>query len=175
MNAAAPDKQTINPERQIAAAEVAAVFNSLHAYLSTLQFKDETGQALTTQQLEWSRKSVEEASLWAIKHVLFFGVPPKAAAPTPPADTAPVVVDPPAPPGPAANDTADAENDKAPEPDHGVLVLDLPTPAGPPSLDDIENKQPGDDPTAPAPDVTAAVIDSPQPPLSDAPAPSTAD
>lgn len=79
MTPAAP--QTITPERQIAGAQVGTVFNSVHEYLSTLMHSNDAGQRLTSQPLEYARKAVEEASFWAIKHVLMHGpvAPPKAA------------------------------------------------------------------------------------------------
>lgn len=148
MNASSP-AQTITPERQAAAAQVASVFNSLHAYVSTLQFKNEEGEPLTTQPLEYVRKSIEEASFWAVKHVLSFGVPPVAAAPAPAEPAAPT---PPPPSDTAANDTADTEVDAdsaedMPAPDDGLSKFD---PPAPPSLDDIENKSAGED-TPPPP------------------------
>jgi hypothetical protein len=77
-----PAPQTITPERQQAAAQVGQVFNSVHEYLSTLMHANADGQKLTSQPMEFARKAAEEASFWAIKHVLQFGVPaaPKPAA-----------------------------------------------------------------------------------------------
>jgi hypothetical protein len=72
--------QTITPERQQAAAQIGQVFNSLQEYLTTLMHSNAEGQRLTSQPLEYSRKAVEEASFWAIKHVLMHGVPPKPKA-----------------------------------------------------------------------------------------------
>lgn len=119
---AAPAPQTITPERQAAAAQVAAVFNSLHAYVTTLQTKNEEGVPLTTQPLEYVRKSIEEASFWAVKHVLQFGVPPVPVAA--PADPTP-------PPPTAANDTADT----------GTGTDVVADPAAPPT-DSIDSPQP---------------------------------
>lgn len=86
MNAPAP--QTITPERQQAAAQIGQVFNSMHEYLSTLMHTNPDGQRLTSQPMEYARKALEEASFWAIKHVLMHGIPqpPKAANDVPPTD-----------------------------------------------------------------------------------------
>ena len=77
------DQQTITPERQMAAQQVGAVFNSLHEYLRTLEPKaldESTGESrsLLTKQLEFAHCRVDEAAMWAIKSVLTFGVPPVA-------------------------------------------------------------------------------------------------
>jgi hypothetical protein len=79
------EPQTITPERQVAAAQIGSVFNSLHEYLNTLQHKNDDGQRLTSVPMEHARKAIEEASFWAIKHVLMYGIPtpPKAANDTP--------------------------------------------------------------------------------------------
>lgn len=75
-------QKTITPAHQVAGAQVGTVFNSVHEYLSTLMHVDDQGRKLTSQPLEYARKAVEEASFWAIKHVLMHGpVPnPKDAA-----------------------------------------------------------------------------------------------
>lgn len=72
--------QTITPERQIAASQIGQVFNSIHEYLSTLMHADADGRRLTSQPMEFARKAIEEASFWAIKHVLMHGVPAAPAA-----------------------------------------------------------------------------------------------
>jgi hypothetical protein len=95
-------QQTITPERQAMAGQVAGVFNSIHQFLGTLKHKNEAGETLLTEQLRHAHAKVEEAGFWAVKHVLLHGTPaPAAAAPTAPAanDTpAPIgVVDPPQP------------------------------------------------------------------------------
>jgi len=72
--------QTITPERQMAAAQVAGVFNSIHQYLGSLQLANEAGEALMTEQLRNAHARIEEASFWAVKHVLNWGVPPKPKA-----------------------------------------------------------------------------------------------
>lgn len=82
-----PTPQTVTPERQQAAAQIGQIFNSMHGYLSTLQHKNEAGQALTSTPMEYARKAVEEASFWAIKHVLMHGVPPTPKQPDAPAGT----------------------------------------------------------------------------------------
>jgi hypothetical protein len=83
------DVQTITPERQIAAQQVGAVFNSLHEYVRTLEPKDPEGRSTLTKQLEFSHARIDEAAMWAIKSVLTFGIPPRpapaAAAPEQPA------------------------------------------------------------------------------------------
>jgi hypothetical protein len=87
--------QTITPERQQAAAQIGQVFNSMQQYLTTLMQTNEAGERLTSQPMEYARKGVEEASFWAIKHVLMHGVPAAPKQPeAPPADPTP----------PAAND-----------------------------------------------------------------------
>jgi hypothetical protein len=81
--------QTITPERQIAASQVGAVFNSMHEYLRALQPKDAEGNAILSKHLEFAHCRVDEAAMWAIKSVLAFGVPPRPApAAAPPADAA---------------------------------------------------------------------------------------
>lgn len=81
----APGQQTITPERQIAASQIGAVFNSMHEYLRTLEHRDEEGRQLLTKHLEFAHQRIDEAAMWAIKHVLTYGVPPqpKPAAETP--------------------------------------------------------------------------------------------
>ena len=74
-----PQAQTITPERQQAAAQVGAVFNSLHEYLRTLEPKDAEGRSTLTQQLIFAHCRVDEAAMWAIKSVLTYGLPPKPA------------------------------------------------------------------------------------------------
>lgn len=75
-----------SPERQAAASQVAAVFNSLHEYLNTLQHRTEAGEMLTTLQLQNGRARIDEAAMWVIKHVLQFGTPPKPEQPAAPTD-----------------------------------------------------------------------------------------
>jgi hypothetical protein len=77
--------QTITPERQIAASQVGAVFNSLHEYLRTLEPKDAEGRSTLTQQLIFAHCRVDEAAMWAIKSVLTYGIPPRPAQPAAPA------------------------------------------------------------------------------------------
>lgn len=90
--------QTITPQNQIAAQQIGAVFNSLHAYLQTLQHAQDDGQLLMSKQLEIAHMHVDDAGHWAIKHVLTFGPPPTKAA---------------APPDPSANDKQRAPADVA--------------------------------------------------------------
>lgn len=78
--------QTITPERQIAASQVGAVFNSLHEYLRTLEPKDAEGRSTLTQQLIFAHCRIDEAAMWAIKSVLTYGLPPR---PAPAANDAP--------------------------------------------------------------------------------------
>jgi hypothetical protein len=94
----AQQPQTITPERQQAAAQVGAVFNSLHEYLRTLEPQDAEGRATLTQQLIFAHCRIDEAAMWAIKSVLTYGLPPqpKPAAAAPAAPEAPA----------AANDAA---------------------------------------------------------------------
>ena len=89
--------QTITPERQIAAQQVGAVFNSMHEYLRSLEPKDAEGRSTLTQHLIFAHCRVDEAAMWAIKSVLTYGLPPKEAANEAPAPAAPApigVVDP---------------------------------------------------------------------------------
>ena len=85
-------QQTITPERQVAAQQVGAVFNSLHEYLMTLTPVNEAGERLMVKQLEYAHARIDEAAMWAIKSVLTYGTPLAAAASgaandtTPPAD-----------------------------------------------------------------------------------------
>jgi hypothetical protein len=80
--------QAITPQRQAAAQQVGAVFNSLHEYIRSLY--PDSGP---NKQLEFAHARVDEAAMWAIKSVLTYGTPtPPAAsesaeAPTPPAET----------------------------------------------------------------------------------------
>lgn len=104
----AQQQQTITPERQIAASQVGAVFNSLHEYLRTLEPKDAEGRSTLTQQLIFAHCRVDEAAMWAIKSVLTYGIPPQpkpAAVPNQPAaDSQPA----------AANDAPPASETPAP-------------------------------------------------------------
>jgi hypothetical protein len=93
--------QTITPERQQAAAQIGAVFNSLHEYITTLMHSNEAGARLTSQPLEYARKAVEEASFWTIKHVLMHGTSPK---PAPAANDASPAAEPMPPAGPESPD-----------------------------------------------------------------------
>jgi hypothetical protein len=82
------EQAAIPPERQIAAAQVGAVFNSLHEYLRSLEPKlpDPTSGELRpalTEQLKFAHCRIDEAAMWAIKSVLTFGTSPPAAAPAP--------------------------------------------------------------------------------------------
>ena len=90
-------QQTITPERQALAGQVAGVFNSIHQFLTTLKHKSETGETLLTEHLRQAHAKVEEAGFWAVKHVLMHGTPAAAAPAAPPVETpAPLgVVDPP--------------------------------------------------------------------------------
>lgn len=96
--------QTITPERQIAASQVGAVFNSLHEYLRTLEPKDAEGRSTLTQQLIFAHCRIDEAAMWAIKSVLTYGLPPR---PVPAANDA-------APAAPAADAAAPASETPAP-------------------------------------------------------------
>jgi hypothetical protein len=95
-------QQTITPERQIAAQQVGAVFNSLHEYLRSLEPKDAEGRSTLTQQLTFAHCRVDEAAMWAIKSVLTYGIPPKPPKPAPPAAV---------PDQPAADSQSAAAND----------------------------------------------------------------
>lgn len=97
---AADGPQVVTPERQIAAAQNGSIFESMHAYLRTLQHTNEQGQLLTTTPLEYARKALEEASFWSIKHILLHGMPP---APKPAANDDSAVPPPEAPPLPTDN------------------------------------------------------------------------
>jgi hypothetical protein len=109
----AQQAQTITPERQIAAQQVGAVFNSLHEYLRSLEPKDPEGRTTLTKQLEFAHCRVDEAAMWAIKSVLTYGIPPR---PTPAA------AEPAAPEATAAND-APAPATETPAP---IGVVDPP-------------------------------------------------
>jgi hypothetical protein len=79
------EQQTVTPERQIAASQVGAVFNSMHEYLRSLEPKkldESTGNPMSflTEQLKFAHCRIDEAAMWAIKSVLTFGVPPRPAA-----------------------------------------------------------------------------------------------
>lgn len=83
-------KQPIAPDtqRQVLAIQLTNVFNSMHEYLATLQHKNEAGQPLMTAQLSLAHQRIDEAAMWAVKHVLATGVPAhmlKAANSAPPA------------------------------------------------------------------------------------------
>lgn len=79
----AQQQQTITPERQMAAGQVGAVFNSLHEYLRTLAPKDAEGHPQMNKHLEFAHCRIDEAAMWAIKSVLTYGVPPKPAVAAP--------------------------------------------------------------------------------------------
>ena len=76
---------TITPQRQMAASQVGAVFNSLHEYLRTLEPHSPEGRPELTKQLEFAHQRIDEAAMWAIKSVLTYGLPP-----APPSGAAPV-------------------------------------------------------------------------------------
>jgi hypothetical protein len=85
-------QQTITPQRQAAAQQIGAVFNSMHEYLRGFEHKDEEGRPLLTKHLEFAHQRIDEAAMWAIKHALTYGVPaqPKQPeSPTPAANDAP--------------------------------------------------------------------------------------
>lgn len=90
-------QQTITPEKQIMAGQVASVFNSIHQFLGTLKHKNEAGETLLTEHLRQAHARIEEAGFWAVKHVLTHGTPKAAANDSAPSETpAPLgVVDPP--------------------------------------------------------------------------------
>lgn len=102
------EQQTISPERQIAATQIGAVFNSLHDYLNMLQGTNEDGTPQFTQQLVNAHIRVDEAAMWAIKHALMYGVPKRATPPAPAAPDAPTT---------AAPAVPDAPTTAAPTPD----------------------------------------------------------
>jgi hypothetical protein len=87
------EAQTITPERQTAAAQVGQVMNSVHQYLSTLMHANGDGQKLTSQPLEYARQHIEEASFWAVKHVLTYGMPAATAPVDPPQSNVGTVMD----------------------------------------------------------------------------------
>jgi hypothetical protein len=94
--------QTITPERQIVANQVAGVFNSISQYLTTIAHAAENGDKILTKELDAAFHRLQEASFWAIRHVLNHGVPKQVAVPVDQAK-----VDPNAPPTsthPDAND-----------------------------------------------------------------------
>jgi hypothetical protein len=130
--AAQAQAQTITPERQIAAQQVGAVFNSLHEYLRTIEPKDPEGRSTLTKQLEFAHQRVDEAAMWAIKSVLTFGIPPRQAPPAAaPADAA--ANETPAPIGTvdAAPPVADVASPAAdvPASNVGDAIADLAAPA----------------------------------------------
>lgn len=102
-----PGQATITPERQTAALQVGSVFNSMQIYLQSLAHPSEDGKLILTEALNDARKKIQEASYWAIQHVLMNGLPPapKAAANDAASETpAPIgEVDPPQAPPPHAN------------------------------------------------------------------------
>jgi hypothetical protein len=100
--AATAGQQTITPERQVAASQIGAVFNSLHEYVRTLEHKDLEGRALLTKHLEFAHQRIDEAAMWVIKHVLTYGTPP---LPAPPQKE---------PPAPSANDETAKDATPAP-------------------------------------------------------------
>ncbi len=67
--------QTITPERQLAAQQIGIVFNSVQQYLQGLAHATEDGKLILTEPLNDARKKLQEASYWAIQHVLVFGAP----------------------------------------------------------------------------------------------------
>lgn len=117
--------QTITPERQIAAQQVGAVFNSMHAYLASLEPIDPEGRKTMTRQLDLAHQRVDEAAMWAIKSVLVYGIPPKATAP------AAVPDQPTADSQPAAANDAPATETPAPigEVDAAAPVVEVASPA----------------------------------------------
>jgi hypothetical protein len=98
--------QTVTPERQTAAANVATVFNSVHNFLNSLQHVRDDGTRMTTVALDAARIRIEEASFWAVKHVLAVGIPAAPPAVAPSDTPAPLgEVDPPQAPLPTDNAT----------------------------------------------------------------------
>jgi hypothetical protein len=90
----------ISPQRQIKAAEVASVFNPIHAYLETLQpINPTTGEPGLTEALRQAHCKIEEASFWAVQSVLKFGTAPATTH-------APAAPPPDAPDGTESNATA---------------------------------------------------------------------
>lgn len=79
----------IPQDRQIAASQVGAVFNSIHQFLESLKGKNEAGETLTSEQMRTAHERVEEASFWAVKHVLIYGVPAPLAPAAPASDAPP--------------------------------------------------------------------------------------
>lgn len=81
----APTPATITPTRQQDAAAVGAIFNTMQNYLQSLCHEgEEEGKLILTEAINDARKKLQEASYWAIQHVLMNGLPPaKAAPPTP--------------------------------------------------------------------------------------------
>jgi len=118
---------TVTPERQIAASQVGAVFNSLHEYLRTLEPKDPENRSTMTHQLQCAHERVDEAAMWAIKSVLTYGLPPK---PTPP----------------AANDAPAAPAAETPAP---IGVVDPAQPVAGTATTSEPEGQPGSDSSAP--------------------------
>jgi hypothetical protein len=102
----------ISPQRQIKAAEVASVFNPIHAYLETLQpINPTTGEPGLTEALRQAHCKIEEASFWAVQSVLKFGTAPATThAPAddenPGKEAAPAAPPPDAPDGTESNATA---------------------------------------------------------------------
>ena len=70
----------LTPETTAAAAQIAGMFNSLHKFLDTLKHADAKGDLLMTEHMRNAHTKIEEASFWAVKHVLTFGMPKAPAA-----------------------------------------------------------------------------------------------
>lgn len=133
-----PGQQTITPERQVAASQIGAVFNSLHEFLRTLEHKDAELRPLLTKHLEFAHQRIDEAAMWAIKHVLTYGTPPTPK----PADAPAADVAAPTPDG-AANDAPVADT---PPP---IGVVDAATPVGDTLSDPPVSAQPSFEGQAP--------------------------
>ena len=76
-------------DRQVAASQVGAVFNSIHQFLESLKTKNEAGETLTSEQMKNAHERIEEASFWAVKHVLMYGIAAPLTPAAPPVDDAP--------------------------------------------------------------------------------------
>ncbi len=78
-----------SPERQMAAAQVAQMFNSVHQFINSIKQVDPDGNPIMSEHLRNCHARLDEAGHWAVRHVLTYGVPP---APPPAAAAEPEVV-----------------------------------------------------------------------------------
>ena len=80
-NDQAAEATSLDAERQKAAAQVGMVFGHLNNFLISLAHKTEEGKMILTKPLDAAYHRLQEASYWAVQHVLSNGTPKTPAVP----------------------------------------------------------------------------------------------